>query len=556
MRKLRALVSTWLVLDFFGDARRSGGSGSTLTTTIFTQSFLALVFAAIGYPDTPPVPFAAANLCLSSLLVAIGALGDHDGWSRRRADQALLGTSPCSRATVVLARSGHAAFYVCLVTIGMALPPGILLGIWCHDPLQTLGYVLLACACSGLSTAALAVAMRLLARGCGPARAALLAGSLKALLLGGGVAMFALGLQNLQRTADDLPIGRIGAELLPPYHAARLLAHPGETWRLLTFAGAAVVLLLLALAAGDPGAERSERRSGPGLATRLLRRISGNGARLGVAEFVATSIWRSPGFRARVLPLLGLPAGMVFLALRGDSAGNGFVFLCLLLQLPAIYLPFLVAFLPRADQSDAGWIFDQSPHLSRELVLDATWRALITHVLLPVHALALGLGMAFTGNRADAVAASLFSFGLAVLAARPLLRPLACVPFTQSRDADAATDLGGLFTFAVLLGGLGTGFGAGLVGWQRWAAAGAVLALCVRQLAARPTGTTAGFAAQATVEQPAAPTDPAEAPEAERDPEPPDTRAAHSLRRELRAIVALYGATSVLPLLLGWMFAR
>ena len=94
MRTVRALVHAWLVLDFFGDARRTGGTGSSLTTTIFTQSFLAFVFAALMYPETPPVPFAAANLCLSSLLVATGALSDHDQLNRRRADAAAGGPHP------------------------------------------------------------------------------------------------------------------------------------------------------------------------------------------------------------------------------------------------------------------------------------------------------------------------------------------------------------------------------------------------------------------------------------------------------------------------------
>ncbi|MCA8966036.1 MAG: hypothetical protein KDC48_14215, partial [Planctomycetes bacterium] len=87
MSKVRALIHAWLVLDFFGEARSTGGAGSTLTTTIFSQSFLAFVFAALLYPETPPVPFAAANLCLSSLLVAIGVLSDQEHRQRQRADR-------------------------------------------------------------------------------------------------------------------------------------------------------------------------------------------------------------------------------------------------------------------------------------------------------------------------------------------------------------------------------------------------------------------------------------------------------------------------------------
>ena len=99
MGAVKTLVHTWLTLDFFGDARRRGGASSTLTTTIFTQSFLALIVAALLYPETPPIPFAAANLSLSSLLVAIGLLGDEDRIGRRRANQVLLALHPCAPGT-------------------------------------------------------------------------------------------------------------------------------------------------------------------------------------------------------------------------------------------------------------------------------------------------------------------------------------------------------------------------------------------------------------------------------------------------------------------------
>jgi hypothetical protein len=546
MKTVRALVHAWLVLDFFGDARRTGGTGSSLTTTIFTQSFLAFVFAALMYPETPPVPFAAANLCLSSLLVATGALSDHDQLNRRRADAALVATSPVRRSIVVLARSGHAAFYVCLITIGMALPPAILLGMLRGSITQTFGYLALACACSGLATGALAVTMRVLDRFFGHARAALLAGTGKAILLGGGVALFALGMQRLQKTADALPIGRLGAELLPPYHAARLLAYPEEMWRLLPFAGGALLLLLLAIATGEWEAARQASTHSDSIPRRLLRRLAGNGPRLGIADFVAVSMWRSAGFRSRVLPLLGLPAGMVFLSLQGSGQPNSFVFLCLLLQMPAIYLPFLIAFLPRADQSDTGWLFEQSPHLTQELVHDAVWRALVTHVLVPVHLLALTLALVFSSSRLDTAAASLFAFALSILVARPMLRTLDCVPFTQNRDADAATDLGSLFTFAMLLGGLGTAFGALLSPWQRWVAALLLLGVTGWQLSQRQTGHT-------PVRTGAAPNGPPQ-PEAlprERDPSTEHAPPEASLTRELKAILLLYAACCVVPALYG-----
>lgn len=553
MKKIRALIHTWLLLDFFGDARRSGGAGSTLTTTIFVQSFLAFAFAFLMFPEKPPVPFAAANLCLSSLLVSIGALANDHGWGRRRADEALLGCAPVRPHVVLIARAGHSAFYVCLVTIGMALPPGILLAFLRADWTQLPLYVALACACSGLASGALGLAVRLLERAFGPARAALLAGTGKALLLGGGLVLFALGLQRLSGTADDLPIGRLGAELLPPYQAARWLAEPrAEAWRLLPFvAGVPLLWLIGAVLGTREGASRAKvGRHSP--LRWLLQRLAGRGPRRGIAEFTAASMWRNPGFRARVLPLLGLPAGMVFLALqkRTTESRHDFTFTCLLLQLPAIYLPFLIAFLPRAEQGEARWIFDQAPGLTMQVVRDAARRALVTHVLVPVLAVALVFLLVASPTRAAAAAAVVFSLGTAILASRVMVRALAEVPFTRDRDSDAAADLGGLFAFALVLGGAGTLFGGLLpAGWQ-WPVALTTLVLAGLDLRRGPDAGAMPLpgSAEARGERDT----PAEA-----VPPNEDVAAATrsgSLRPELRAVTVLYAAVCILPCLVGLMF--
>ena len=137
------------------------------------------------------------------------------------------------------ARSGHAAFQLVLVTTGMAISPAILLGHLTGELAQAPAYVLAACVCTALATGGLATLRALLARALGVARATLLMGTLKAALLGAGFVMFALALRVLDGTADDLPIGRAGAEVLPTYHAARLLADfAGESWRLLPCAHA------------------------------------------------------------------------------------------------------------------------------------------------------------------------------------------------------------------------------------------------------------------------------------------------------------------------------
>lgn len=555
--QIAALIRTWLLLDFFGDSRRAGdGQGSSLTTTIMWQSLLSFVFAMLLYPDVALIPFVAANLCLSTLLIGVGSLGDEERPLRQAADATLLAGSPVSATSIVLARSGHASFQLVLVTTGMALPPAVLLGHLTGEWLHSVGYVLSACACSGLANASLATLRSLFARILGVARATLMMGTLRAALLGCGFVLFALSLRQLTETADALPIGRFGAELLPPYHAARLLADPSaEAWRLLPWAGLAVMLLLatIALLATEPPTRNRISQRQPLL--RLLAKISGRGARLGIAEFVAISMWRSPGFRARVLPLLGLPAGMVFLTLGGDDANNDFVLVCLLLQLPAIYLPFLIAFLPRADQADTGWVFAHAPGLSRDLVSDATWRALTTHVLVPTYGLALVLVTSFGPDRFDRAAAATFAFGMAVLAAERMTR-LDRVPFTDNREEDRGLELGGLMGGALVLAGLGTAFGAALPAPLRWPLALVVLILAGLRLKRRPVPdpsltlvSTEKGASQPTAKEPDATAESNPGDDMQSTPAPQP-----SIARELRAVAVLFAALCVLPWLAGSVF--
>lgn len=554
--QIAALIRTWLLLDFFGDSRRAGdGQGSSLTTTIMWQSLLAFVFAMLLYPDTALIPFVAANLCLSTLLIGVGSLGDEERPVRQAADATLLAGAPVSATSIVLARSGHAAFQLVLVTTGMALPPAVLLGHLTGEWLLSIGYVLSACACSALANGSLATLRSLLAKILGVARATLMMGTMRAVLLGGGFVLFALSLRQLSETADALPIGRVGAELLPPYHAARLLADPGaECWRLLPWAGLAAMLLFttIALLATEPPTRNRISQRQPLL--RLLAKISGRGPRLGIAEFVAISMWRSPGFRARVLPLLGLPAGMVFLTLGGDDANNDFVLVCLLLQLPAIYLPFLIAFLPRADQADTGWVFAHAPGLSRDLVSDATWRALCTHVLVPTYGLALVLVTGFGPDRFDRAAAATFAFGMAVLAAELMAR-IDRVPFTDNREEDRGLELGGLMGSALVLAGLGTAFGAALPPVLRWPIALVVLTLAGLRLKRLPVPdpsltlqSTEQGAAQPAAHEPETPAEPDPADDA------PTPAAQPSIARELRAVAVLFAVLCVLPWLAGSVF--
>ncbi|MBM3961079.1 MAG: hypothetical protein FJ306_04150 [Planctomycetes bacterium] len=297
-------------------------------------------------------------------------------------------------------------------------------------------------------------------------------------------------------------------------------------------------------------------------------------------------MWRNAGFRARVLPLLGMPAALLLLAANATPAGQAppLAVPALLLQVPAIYLPFLIAFLPRAEQPGAGWLFAHAPRLPLAVVQDAVWRALVSHVLAPVTALAAtALVLREPAAAAATLAAATFALALGVLAARAAVRTLPGVPFTSAREADAGPEVGGLFALALGLGGLGFTFGGWLPPALRWPVALAAIAVAALALRRQPDGGAVGVGAEdgdepgdderagagedareggdggATPSGAAASAGDARraAADAATDAatDAPLPTPAEGLRRELRAIAALYAVTSLLPLALGALFA-
>ena len=292
----------------------------------------------------------------------------------------------------------------------------------------------------------------------GSQRAALVAGTVKALLLGAGFAIFALSLPALSQDADALPIGRLGAELLPPYQAAKVLAEPlNEWWRLLLLLGISVALLLCATWIGDRERERttSVRRSGPLL--RLIHRLAGPAPDRGMAMFTATMLWRSPGLRARALPLLGVPAAMAFLALRGSDEQSNSLLATMALQFPAIYLPIVIAFLPQADQQGCRWLFDSAPPVTPARTQRAVWLALVLELLLPVQLLAVSIMLLAGQSPSQVLPAAAFALGSGGLAARLMVRSLDDLPFCRDLEPTAGPDLGNMLTFGILLAIAGAG---------------------------------------------------------------------------------------------------
>ena len=198
-----------------------------------------------------------------------------------------------------------------------------------------------------------------------------------------------------------------------------------------------------------------QRRPGPLLA--MVRAMAGPPADRGLAVFTATMLWRSPGLRSRVLPLLGVPAAMAFLALRGSDDRSSPLLATMALQFPAIYLPIVIAFLPQADQQGCRWVFDSGPELPPERTQRAVWLALVLHLLLPVQLVALTAMLIAGQSPAEVLPASGFALGSGGLAARFMVRSLDDLPFCRDREPTAGPDLGNLLTFGILLAVAGAG---------------------------------------------------------------------------------------------------
>ncbi len=459
-RKLAALVETWLILDFFGDARRTGEPSSSLTSTIFTQSFLALVFAALTFDDQiSATAYVAANLSLSTLLLGVGLGTGTEDRERRLADAFLVATSPSRRTLLPIARAIHASIQTTLVGVGMALPPAILAGFVAGSPLATLAYLALAVLLAGCAAGAFDLLVRMTDRVGGPIRAALVAGTTKATALGAGLLAFATSLPHLDESLAAIPYGAAIAWAWPPYWAARLMTAPALE-PAAALAGLAVSLTALHLLLGETPEDRPSRpRTRPrhGLLDRLQDRLAGDDAPLrGTASWTATMLFRSPGFRARVLPLFGIPLAMALLALDSDRGEHGTALLGVTLQLPAIYLPFLIAFLPHADHAGAAWLFETAPRHGPRLAREAALLALAVRLLLPFHAAAAAALVLLTGTPpGPALALPALGFATGVGVAVLALRRLEHTPFTQRHDDPPALEFGGLLATGLVLAAVG-----------------------------------------------------------------------------------------------------
>jgi len=223
--------------------------------------------------------------------------------------------------------------------------------------------------------------------------------------------------------------------------------------------GAAVALFLASVVVGEQEPRRRARvRRRRSWLARLEQRVAGGGPLLGTSAYTSAMLYRSPGFRARVLPLFGVPAAMILLAFGNQDGRAQHLLVGVTLQFPAIYLPFVTMFLAQAEDRGAAWLFDTSPRHSIALAREAALIAISIRLLLPLHlagalaVIALGFGVLTAGSLA------LFSWATATFVASLALRSLEHVPFTAPDESETAVDFSHLLGAALVLTALGGGF--------------------------------------------------------------------------------------------------
>ncbi|MGE0145254.1 MAG: hypothetical protein AB7I19_18435 [Planctomycetota bacterium] len=486
MRKIGLLVHTWLLLDFFGSSRRDGKEGSALTTSIFSQSFLAFALAAITFePGASLLRFAGLHLSLSTLLMGIGALADPPSADRQLADRQLFHTAPIARSTLSIARVLHGAIRTTLPTIGVALPPAILCGYLRESDgvATTVLYLALAVLLASLAALAIDAFVRLTAVWFGSLRAALASGSLRAILFGVLFAGFLSGLPAVHGGAARLgPIASL-LDFWPPWYAARILAEGLVPLAIGVLGGASLLLIAMDRWIPDHGGEASGNRSarGGGWLDRVEAALAGEGPLRAFTAWTGTMLLRSPTFRARVLPLLGLPVAMLIMSFVHGSHGDRSALLGVTMMLPAMGLPFLCAFLPRAEQEGAALVFETSPTATLALAREGSLIALSVRLILPLALLGL-LILLMLAPPLTALSLGMFAAGAGVLAAAFTLGRLTHIPFTAGEDEPAALDLGILAPPTLVLAGSGAALGIAAGSIPGVAAAATVLAIAVRRL--------------------------------------------------------------------------
>lgn len=358
-RQIAALLEAWMIQTIFGRTRSAGESGSgSLTPTVFSQGFFSWAFAAIAFEGSSPRAFLAGTMSFVVLLSTIALVGELDDERERPADRDLVRSGPIAARTFYLARFLRQGLVTLAYAGGLAIAPAVLSGFKTGDAfLVPLSFLVATCILSSSMSALLGASTRVVARVLGPDRASSFSSLVRATLLGGGFLAILVGLRAMLSGPQHFPGGRELLSVLPMTLAADAILTPG----LVTFALALAFPLGVALLSGTT-MTWSSRTTSPSRRARsplqsLLSLLIRDPRRLGVASFSLTMLARERSFRLRALPLLGLPAAAVVLALRADlTPGKLSWLLALVHQLPLAYLPFLLWFMPYAEESRASWL--------------------------------------------------------------------------------------------------------------------------------------------------------------------------------------------------------
>jgi len=367
LRQIRALLTAWLTIDFFGKSRRLGKRGSgTLTTSVFTQGSLSYGFALLNFPpEQSPTLFAAGTLAMVGGFTMLAMLGELQDQLGHAADRDLVLASPITKASFFLARGLHVCLFLVIFNVGLAIPPA-LLSIWTTGRVWApVPYIGLSIVFAATLTCAFQIPVVLAQRLRGQDFAASLAALLRALLTGGVFLGLLIGLRTMISGPNVFPGGMAAVEWLPPYWFAEVFesvcggpaASARGLW--LTLAIPPLVGISLLLVALLPDRSHSSRRSGKAHAWWMHHPVPLTRPEHGLFVLVVRMLARERSFRLRALPLLGLPAAIVAMGLAGGIAEDQLpYFLAVVHILPLAYLPFLLAFLPYAEGFQASWLIE------------------------------------------------------------------------------------------------------------------------------------------------------------------------------------------------------
>ncbi len=387
-RRIRALLAARF---------QAQGKGRSPVAALWSQALLATAAAAILRGEVTAFAFALAALCVSAISVALPLLGELAPLLGDDESGEWLRAQPVSRAEVRIARAVHLAALLGGLGLAAALPWCVMAPGW---TVATRVALLLGALGQSFALAAFFVALRALGRGRANWLLVLVQSTLWSVAILGAV--FGPRWALRVASADDLP--EMLARFAPPARLAQWIAAihgaagaaggvaatslAASLGALIAFALLALVSLLL-LPAPEDGA-RLRSFSATSWLLQPLKRLAARGwLRRGERasfDLVFDALPLEPEFLLRAYPLLAIPLGFVFVGLRQEPGRQRETLLALLLFLPCMYLPLLVAHTPLSRSAASRWILETSP--ARRTDIDrGAMKAVALRFVLPLYVL-------------------------------------------------------------------------------------------------------------------------------------------------------------------------